>query len=59
MVTHDLASLASICDRIAALAHGTIVACGPLSSMRETKDPWVRQYFGSRRGEQMTATQPI
>jgi phospholipid/cholesterol/gamma-HCH transport system ATP-binding protein len=49
MVTHDLESLASICDRIAALAHGNIVATGSLSAMRESSDPWVRKYFSGRR----------
>jgi phospholipid/cholesterol/gamma-HCH transport system ATP-binding protein len=31
MVTHDLDSLHTVCDRIAALADGKVVAEGPLS----------------------------
>lgn len=49
MVTHDLASLAAVCDRIAALADGKVVATGPLSEMRKSTHPWVRTYFGGPR----------
>jgi phospholipid/cholesterol/gamma-HCH transport system ATP-binding protein len=49
MVTHDLDSLATACDRIAVLADGHIVAEGPLSSMLQSEHPWVRAYFGGRR----------
>ena len=49
MVTHDLDSLASICDRVAALANGRIVAEGPLSVMRKSDHPWVKDYFSGRR----------
>ena len=33
MVTHDLDSLHTVCDRIAALADGKVVAIGPMASM--------------------------
>ena len=49
MVTHDLESLASICDRVAVLANGKIVAEGPLSVMRKSDHPWVKDYFSRRR----------
>jgi phospholipid/cholesterol/gamma-HCH transport system ATP-binding protein len=49
MVTHDLESLANICDRVAALADGKIVADGPLSSMKDSTHPWVKEYFSGRR----------
>ncbi|WP_441251992.1 ABC transporter ATP-binding protein [Tardiphaga sp. 71_E8_N1_1] len=45
MVTHDLSSLASICDRVAALAGGKIVALGSLDDVRASDHPWVRSYF--------------
>ena len=45
MVTHDLSSLASICDRVAALADGKIVALGSLDQVRASDHPWVRSYF--------------
>jgi phospholipid/cholesterol/gamma-HCH transport system ATP-binding protein len=49
MVTHDLDSLETACDRIAVLADGHIVAEGPLSAMLVSDHPWVRAYFGGRR----------
>jgi phospholipid/cholesterol/gamma-HCH transport system ATP-binding protein len=56
MVTHDLASLANICDRIAALVNGRIVATGSLEAMRSSADPWVRTYFSGRRGHRVSAS---
>lgn len=51
MVTHDLASLRKVCDRVAALAEGRIVAEGPMGSMLASEHPWVRTYFrGERAG---------
>ncbi|HVZ13503.1 MAG TPA: ABC transporter ATP-binding protein [Bauldia sp.] len=48
MVTHDLESLSTACDRIAALADGKIVAEGPMATMLKSEHPWVKQYFGGR-----------
>ena len=45
MVTHDLDSLHTVCDRIAALADGKIVAEGPMEEMLAVEHPWVRAYF--------------
>jgi len=49
MVTHDLDSLYSICDRIAALADGKVVAEGPVSTMLASPHPWVHAYFHGKR----------
>ena len=49
MVTHDLDSLYSICDRIAALADGKVVAEGPMSTLLASDHPWVRAYFHGKR----------
>ena len=49
MVTHDLDSLYSICDRIAALADGKVVAEGPISTMLASGHPWVHAYFHGKR----------
>jgi phospholipid/cholesterol/gamma-HCH transport system ATP-binding protein len=51
MVTHDLESLNTACDRIAVLAGGRIVAEGPMAAMRASDHPWVRAYFGGRRAQ--------
>ena len=50
MVTHDLESLHSACDRIAVLVGGGVVAEGPITAMMTSEHPWVRTYFSSRRG---------
>ena len=50
MVTHDLESLRTVCDRIAVLANGKVVAVGPLSTVLESDHPWVKAYFWGRRG---------
>lgn len=50
MVTHDLESLETICDRIAVLAQGKIVATGGISEMRQSAHPWVRSYFSHSPG---------
>ena len=45
MVTHDLASLNTVCDRVAALADGKIVAIGPIRELIQSENRWVRAYF--------------
>ncbi len=50
MVTHDLDSLHLVCDRVAALADGKVVAEGPISSMLLSDHPWVKSYFRGQRG---------
>ena len=49
MVTHDLDSLYSICDRIAALADHKIVAAGTLQEILAVSHPWVQAYFHGAR----------
>jgi phospholipid/cholesterol/gamma-HCH transport system ATP-binding protein len=55
MVTHDLNSLYSVCDRIAVLADGKIVAAGPMSVMLASEHPWVKNYFRGKRGRVLAA----
>ncbi len=45
MVTHDLDSLKTVCDRIAVLAGGHIVAVGGLADMMASEHPWVKACF--------------
>ncbi|MBV9557209.1 MAG: ABC transporter ATP-binding protein [Pseudolabrys sp.] len=49
MVTHDLDSLHTVCDRIAALGEGRIIAEGPIEAMLASDDPWLRAYFHGKR----------
>jgi phospholipid/cholesterol/gamma-HCH transport system ATP-binding protein len=53
MVTHDLASLTTVCDRVAALADGKIVAIGPMSELLRSEHPWVRAYFHGKRSQML------
>lgn len=50
MVTHDLDSLYTACDRIAALGDGQIIAQGTIAEMLESDHPWLRSYFHGKRG---------
>ncbi|MFV0280574.1 MAG: ABC transporter ATP-binding protein [Rhodoblastus sp.] len=50
MVTHDLDSLYAICDRIAALAEGKVIAEGTVEDMLACEHPWVKSYFHGVRG---------
>jgi phospholipid/cholesterol/gamma-HCH transport system ATP-binding protein len=49
MITHDLRGLMTVCDRIAALADGKIVANGSMQTILSAKHPWVRAYFDADR----------
>jgi phospholipid/cholesterol/gamma-HCH transport system ATP-binding protein len=53
MVTHDLASLNTVCDRVAALAEGKIVAIGPMRELLQSEHPWVRAYFHGKRSQML------
>jgi len=49
MVTHDLDSLHSICDRIAVLGKKRVLAIGTLDDMMKNDDPWIKSYFRGER----------
>ncbi len=51
MVTHDLESLYTVCDRIAVLSEGKVVALGTISDMLQSAHPWVEAYFRGHRAE--------
>jgi phospholipid/cholesterol/gamma-HCH transport system ATP-binding protein len=53
MVTHDLASLNTVCDRVAALADGKIVAIGPMRELLQSEHPWVQAYFHGKRSQML------
>jgi phospholipid/cholesterol/gamma-HCH transport system ATP-binding protein len=45
MVTHDLDSLGTICDRIVALGEGKVLASGDMDAMVHATHPWLKAYF--------------
>jgi phospholipid/cholesterol/gamma-HCH transport system ATP-binding protein len=49
MVTHDLDSLGTICDRIVALGEGKVLASGDIESLRRSSHPWLNSYFNGPR----------
>ncbi|HEY8383172.1 MAG TPA: ABC transporter ATP-binding protein [Microvirga sp.] len=55
MVTHDLDSLYTVCDRIAALGDGKILAAGPIETMLASDHPWLRSYFHGKRARAVVA----
>jgi len=56
MVTHDLDSLHTICDRIAVLADQKLAAVGPMDVMLASEHPWIREYFHGPRGRAALAS---
>src|SRR5947208_15057857 len=54
MVTHDLDSRYTACDRIAVLGNGKIIAAGSMSDMQASEHPWLRAYFHGKRARAVT-----
>ncbi|MCY1340451.1 putative ribonucleotide transport ATP-binding protein mkl [compost metagenome] len=50
LVTHDLDSLYSLCDRVAVLAQKRVLVADRLEVVAANEDPWVREYFHGPRG---------
>jgi phospholipid/cholesterol/gamma-HCH transport system ATP-binding protein len=53
MITHDLNTLAAVCDRVAALADGRIATIGPLRTVLASDHPWVKAYFHGARAQML------
>ncbi|MCB1386017.1 MAG: ATP-binding cassette domain-containing protein [Nitratireductor sp.] len=53
MVTHDLDSLFSACDRIAVLAEKKVLVTGDIETMLAYNHDWVRSYFQGKRARQI------
>ena len=50
LVTHDLDTLAAVCDRICVLYQGKVAAIGPLDEIRRNATGWISDYFAGPRG---------
>jgi len=50
MVTHDLDSLFTVCDRIAVLGQKRVLVSGTIEDMLACEEPWVKSYFRGKRG---------
>ena len=58
MVTHDLDSLFSVCDRIAVLGQKRVLVEGTIEDMLEFDDPWVQSYFKGKRARSIVRQPP-
>ena len=52
MITHDLDSLVTACDRVAVLVDQQVIT-GTLKEVANTDHPWVRDYFHGARGRHL------
>ena len=50
LVTHDLDTLYTICDRVAVLSRRRVLVVGPLAEVEGSDDAWVGEYFLGPRG---------
>ena len=51
MITHDLDSLYSICDRAAVVADRKIVEIASIPELEKSDHPWVKEFFAGRAGQ--------
>lgn len=60
LVTHDLDTLYTICDRVAVLAQKRVLITDTLETVAAMDDPWIQDYFHGPRGravKQIAGTQ--
>jgi phospholipid/cholesterol/gamma-HCH transport system ATP-binding protein len=57
LITHDLDSLYTVCDRVAVLAEKRVIAVGTIDELVATDHPWIRDYFGGPRGRAAEASE--
>jgi phospholipid/cholesterol/gamma-HCH transport system ATP-binding protein len=50
LITHDLDTLYEICDRVAVLADGKVIAVGTIPELLATDHAWIQEYFNGPRG---------
>lgn len=54
LITHDLDTLHSVCDRVAVLADKRVIAIGTIDELVATDHPWIQDYFMGPRGRAAT-----
>lgn len=55
LITHDLDSLYAICDRVAVLADGKVIAVDTIDRLLKLDHPWIQEYFNGPRGRAAAA----
>src|SRR5690625_7716015 len=51
IVTHDLDTLYTICDRVAVLSDKHVIVNDRLANVEKFDNPWVQEYFNGPRGQ--------
>jgi phospholipid/cholesterol/gamma-HCH transport system ATP-binding protein len=59
MVTHDLDSLFSACDRIAVLGDRRVLLQGTVQDMLASEEPWIKSYFRGRRARMIPLRETV
>ena len=59
LITHDLDTLYTICDRIAVLADRKLVINAPLAEVERSDHPWVQEYFHGPRARAARDARPL
>jgi phospholipid/cholesterol/gamma-HCH transport system ATP-binding protein len=57
LITHDLDTLYTICNRVAVLADGKVLVNAPLTEVEKFEHPWVQEYFHGPRGRAAQSAQ--
>ena len=62
LITHDLDTLYTVCDRVAVLAKKRILVADSIDIVEKFDEPWVQEYFQGPRGraaQRATAAHPV
>lgn len=59
LITHDLDTLHEICDRVAVLADGRVIAVGTIPELLALDHPWIQAYFKGPRGRAAASLRPM
>ncbi len=59
LITHDLDTLYTICDRVAVLADKKVLINAPISEVEKFDHPWVQEYFHGPRGRAAQGAQHL
>ena len=50
LITHDLDTLYTICDRVAVISRKRVLVADTLANVEKYNDDWVQEYFNGPRG---------
>ena len=59
LITHDLDTLYTICDRVAVIADKKVLINAPIKDVENFEHPWVQEYFHGPRGRAAQSAQHL